>query len=71
MKDAPEVTTQMLINAGLNAFGLELFCESIAGKKDVKTFSPISFRYRGVKVTMEPDPASHPLTPNAPTKEGQ
>jgi len=55
---ASEVTTQMLIDAGLNAFGLQLFAESIAGKKDVKTFSPLSFRYRGVKMTIEPDPES-------------
>lgn len=53
-----EVTTQMLIDAGLNAFGLELFAESIAGKKDVKDFKPITFRYKGVAVTIAPDPES-------------
>lgn len=54
----PEVSTQMLIDAGLNAFGLELFVESIAGKKDFKNFNPISCRYKGVKLTFEPDPST-------------
>lgn len=54
-KRIPEVTTQMLIDAGLNAFGLQLFIESIAVMKDAATFSPMTFRFRGIKFTMEPD----------------
>lgn len=55
MSDVPEVTMQQLIDAGLNAFGLQVFIESIANKKDAATFSPIAFRYRGIKITLEPD----------------
>lgn len=66
-----EVTTQMLIDVGLNAFGLELFAESIAGKKDVKTFDPISFRYKGVRVTISPDPESHPQFKQGGNDSGQ
>lgn len=51
----PEVTGQMLIDAGLNVFGLRLFIESVADKKDVKTFSPLIFIYEGVKITLEPE----------------
>lgn len=51
----PEVTMQMLIDAGLNAFGLQLFVESIAKMKDAKTFTPITFRFRGLRITMQPD----------------
>lgn len=54
METVPEVTMQQLIDAGLNAFGLQLFIESIANKKDAKSFSPLSFRYRGIKITLEP-----------------
>ena len=50
----PEVTLQQIIDVGLNAFGLQLFVESIAGKNDAKTFDPFSFIYKGVKVTLEP-----------------
>lgn len=50
------VGMQDLINAGLNAFGLQLFVESIATMKDAKTFSPISFVFRGVRVTLETEP---------------
>jgi hypothetical protein len=35
---------------------LQLFIESIANMKDAKTFSPLSFVFRGVRVTMEPEP---------------
>ncbi len=42
-------------SAGLNAFGLQLFVESIADKKDAKDFRPISFVYRGIRVTLEPE----------------
>ncbi len=51
----PDVSMQQLLDAGLNAFGLQLFVESIAGKKDVATFVPFTFRYKGVKITLEPD----------------
>jgi hypothetical protein len=48
---------QNLIEAGFNAFGLQLFVESIAQvrerSKDPK-FKPISFRFRGLKITFEP-----------------
>ena len=53
-KEVPEVTMQMLFDAGLNAFGLQLFIESIACMKDAKTFSPLSFKFRGIKITLEP-----------------
>lgn len=38
-KGIPEVTMQMLIDAGFNAFGLQLFAESVAGKTDATTRS--------------------------------
>lgn len=50
----PHVSMQMLIDAGLNAFGLQLFVESIGDKKDAKTFKPLSFIFRGIKITIEP-----------------
>ena len=49
-----EVTTQMLIDAGVNAFALQLLSESLAGKKDIQTFAAIRFQYRGVIYTFEP-----------------
>ena len=49
-----ELTGQQLLDAGLNVFGLQLFLESIASKKDATTFDPISFIYRGIKITIEP-----------------
>jgi hypothetical protein len=55
MSEIPEVTMQHLINAGLNAFGLQLFVESIANMKDAQTFKPITFKFRGIKMTMEPE----------------
>ncbi len=51
----PEVPMQHLIDAGLNAFGLQLFIESIAGMKDAQTFKPITFKFRGIRITMQPD----------------
>jgi hypothetical protein len=48
------VTMQDLIDAGLNAFGLQLFAESVAGKTDAKTFTPFAFIFRNIKVTLEP-----------------
>lgn len=53
-KPVPVVTMQQIIDAGLNAFGLQLFAESVAGKDDAKTFTPFSFVFRGVKITLEP-----------------
>ena len=50
-----EVTMQQIIDVGLNAFGLQLFVESVAGKSDAKTFNPFSFKYKGVRVTLQPD----------------
>jgi hypothetical protein len=50
----PEVTMQMLLDANLNAFGLQLFAESVAGKTDAKTFTPFSFIFRNIKITLEP-----------------
>ncbi len=51
---APEITTQFLIDAGINAFALKLLSESLAGKKDVKTFNPVKFTYCGVVYTLAP-----------------
>ncbi len=59
MADVPEVSMQQLINAGLNAFGLQLFVESIANKKDASEFNPITFKFRGIKITMQPDGPIH------------
>lgn len=53
-KGTPEVTMQQLIDAGLNAFALQLFVESIADKKDAATFFPFSFNFRRIKITLEP-----------------
>jgi hypothetical protein len=50
----PEVLMQQVMDVGLNAFGLQLFVESVAGKNDAKTFDRFSFIYKGVKVTLEP-----------------
>jgi hypothetical protein len=50
----PEITGQMILDAGLNLWGLQLFAESVAGKNDSKTFSPFVFLHRGIKVTLEP-----------------
>jgi hypothetical protein len=54
-KKIPEVTMQMLIDAGFNAFGLQLFVESVAGKTDAKTFDPFTFKFRNITITLEPD----------------
>lgn len=51
----PTITMQQLIDAGFNAFGLQLFAESVAGKTDAKTFTPFAFKFRNIKVTLEPD----------------
>ena len=49
----PEVTMQKLIDAGFNAFGLQLFCESFADRAKSDLFAPFSFRFRGLKFTVE------------------
>ena len=54
-KPIPNVTMQQIIDAGLNAFALQLFVESVAGHRDAKTFSPFSFRFRGITITLQPD----------------
>lgn len=52
----PTVSMQQILDAGLNAFAIQLFAESVAGKNDAKTFTPFSFVYRGVRVTLQPEP---------------
>lgn len=54
-ENIPTITSQMLINAGLNAFAFELVSESLAGKKDIKTFKRLKFKYKGVIYTLEPE----------------
>jgi len=61
----PVLTGQQILDVGLNVFGLQLFIESIADKEGVETFSPISFVYKGVKVTFEPERASSPKESNS------
>ena len=58
----PVVTLQMLIDAGLNGFGLQLFVESIAdlAAKANGKFDPFTFSYKGILFTCAPDP-DHPL----------
>lgn len=54
----PVVEMQQLIDAGFNAFGLQLFAESVAnirGKSDNKTFEPFTFKFRNIKITLAPD----------------
>lgn len=52
----PTVTMQQLLDAKLNGFALELLSESLAGKKDIKTFKPLSCQFRGVLYTFQPAP---------------
>jgi hypothetical protein len=54
--EIPVVTMQQLVDAGLNAFGLQLFVESICDKKDAKDFRPVIFVYKGLRVTLQPEP---------------
>lgn len=51
----PNRTMQDLIDVGFNAFGLQLFAESVAGKTDAKTFNPFTFKFRNIKITLAPD----------------
>jgi hypothetical protein len=55
----PKVTMQMLFDAGFNAFGLQLFCESFAGKTNPEKPDaglPFSFSFRGLRFTVEREP---------------
>ena len=59
MSTVPKVTMQMLINAGFNAFGLQLFAESFAGKINPdapEAGLPFSFSFRGLRFTVEREP---------------
>jgi hypothetical protein len=47
------VTMQQLIDAGFNAFGLQLFCESFADRAKGDQFRPFTFIFRGLKFTVE------------------
>ena len=55
----PKVTMQMLINAGFNAFGLQLFAESFADKirpEEQWAGLPFSFSFRGLRFTVDCEP---------------
>jgi hypothetical protein len=57
--NVPKVTMQMLIDVGLNAFGLQLFCESFAGRLNPEKPDaglPFSFSFRGLRFTVEREP---------------
>jgi hypothetical protein len=47
------VGIQQLIDAGFNAFGLQLFCESFADRAKAEQFRPFRFIFRGLKFTVE------------------
>ena len=50
-----DLSSQEIIDAGMNVFGLQLFVDSIARKKDAGTFEPFSFVYRKIKITLSPE----------------
>ena len=52
----PKVTMQMLIDAGFNAFGLQLFCESFANRAGKDEFTPFTFSFRGLRFTVVREP---------------
>jgi len=55
----PKVTMQMLIDAGFNAFALQLFAESFAGKinpEQPDAGLPFSFSFRGLRFIVEREP---------------
>ncbi len=55
----PLVTMQMLLDAGFNAFGLQLFAESFSGKinpQQPDAGLPFSFSFRGLRFTIEREP---------------
>lgn len=59
VKTVPTVTMQMLLDAGFNAFGLQLFAESFAGKVNPENPDaglPFSFSFRGLRFTIEREP---------------
>jgi hypothetical protein len=59
MSTVPKVTMQMLIDVGLNAFGLQLFCESFAGTINPENPTvglPFTFSFRGLRFTVEQEP---------------
>ena len=47
------VPSQVLLDAGLNVFGLQLFLESYTNGETPP--SPLKFRYLGVDVSLHPD----------------
>jgi hypothetical protein len=50
---------QMLLNAGFNGFGLQLFVESFADRlhpEERWANGPFSFVFRGLRFTVEPEP---------------
>jgi hypothetical protein len=55
-KKVPHVTMQMLIDAGFNAFALQLFVESFANRGGKEPFDPFSFSFRGLRLTVEREP---------------
>ena len=55
----PKVTMQMLLDVGLNAFGLQQFAESFAGRINPEKADgglPFSFSFRGLRFTVEQEP---------------
>ena len=60
--NVPKVTMQMLLDAGFNAFGLQLFCESFADRiKPEDQWASLmpegfSFSFRGLRFTVQPEP---------------
>jgi len=55
----PKVEMQQLINAGFNAFGLQLFAESFADRihpEDKWAGLPFSFSFRGLRFTVDREP---------------
>ena len=55
----PKVTMQMLLDAGFNAFGLQLFCESFARKINPENPAaglPFTFSFRGLRFTVDREP---------------
>lgn len=50
-----DLSSQEILAAGMNVFGLQLFVDSLARKKDAGTFEPFSFIYRKIKVTLAPE----------------
>jgi len=58
-RPAPKVTMQKLLDVGFNAFGLQLFVESFAGKinpENPDAGLPFSFSFRGLRFTVEREP---------------